>query len=128
MSIRRRGADEQDYVLRLIRQAAEALRLLRLRLAGGRDAPARVRRQAAAAAAGLLGRDAPLLHALDAASAVRLVADPRRVALWAGLLDVEADAARAEGDAESAAARENRAAALRAAAGLPPRGAGEEGS
>jgi hypothetical protein len=104
----------------MIQQAAESLRLLRLRLTAGPDAPAVVRRRAAAAIEGLLGRDAPLLHRLDATSAVRLVADPRRVALWAGLLDVEADAARREGDAQSAAARSDRAAALRAAAGLAP--------
>jgi hypothetical protein len=107
----------------MIQQAAESLRLLRLRLTGGRDAPGVVRRQAAAAVAGLLGRDAPLLQALDADSAVRLVRDPRRVALWAGLLDVEAGALRLEGDAASAAARTDRAAALRSSAGLTPNGA-----
>ncbi len=114
--MRSRSGDREDYVLRVIRQAAEALRLLRLRLAGGADSPEVVRRQAAAAVDALLGADAPLLGRLDAPSAVRLVGDPRRVALWRGLLDVEAAAAGAAGDPARADALGRRARALAAAA------------
>jgi len=110
----RRGARE-DYVLRMIRQAADALRVLRLRLTAGAESPAVLRAQAAATVATLLGADAPLLARLDARSAVRLVDDPRRVALWHGLLDVEAAAAAACDDASTAAVLRRRAAALRAA-------------
>jgi hypothetical protein len=115
--VRTRSANHEDYVLRLIRQAADALRRFRLRLAGADHAPAAVRHDAAAAVQALLGADAPLLARLDAASAARLVGDPQRVALWHGLLDVEAAAAHAEGDVGGAAAGRERAAALRAAAG-----------
>ncbi len=115
--MRARSGDREDYVLRVIRQAAEALRLLRLRLAGGADSPEVVRRQAAAAADALLGPDAPLLARLDARSAARLVGDPRRVALWRGLLDVEAAAVEAGGgDRARADALRARARALAAAA------------
>lgn len=114
--VRTRSATHEDYVLRLIRQAADALRRLRLRLAGADDAPAAVRHDAAAAVEALLGAEAPLLTRLDAPSAVRLVGDPQRVALWHGLLDVEAAAAHAEGDLRAATAGRERATALRAAA------------
>jgi hypothetical protein len=114
MSIRR-GGDREDYVLRIIRQAAEALRMLRLRLAGGTESPELVRRQAASAVEGLLGADAPLLARLDAVSAARLVGDARRVALWGGLLDVQAAAHAAQGDAAAAAALRARARALEVA-------------
>jgi hypothetical protein len=111
-----RSGGREDYVLRIIRQAAEALRLLRLRLSSGADAPVVVRRRATAAVEALLGADAPLLARLDARSAVRLVGDPRRVALWHGLLDVAAAAAREGGDAAGSHAIRQRAAALAAAA------------
>jgi hypothetical protein len=114
--MRVRSGEREDYVLRIIRQAAEALRLLRVRLTAGGDAPAVVRARAAAAAEGLLGADAPLLARLDATSAVRLVADPRRVALWHELLDLAADAAESDGDPAGAAALRGRARALAAAA------------
>jgi hypothetical protein len=114
MSIRR-GGGREDYVLRIIRQAAEALRMLRLRLSGGTESPELVRRQAASAVEGLLGADAPLLARLDAVSAARLVGDARRVALWGGLLDVQAGAHEAQGDAAAAAALRARARALAAA-------------
>lgn len=102
-------------MLRMIRQAADALRLLRLRLTGGNESPAVLRAQAAATVAALLGADAPLLARLDAQSAVRLVNDPRRVALWHGLLDVEAAAADRCDDRAAAAVLRRRAATLRAA-------------
>jgi hypothetical protein len=114
--MRVRSGEREDYVLRVIRQAAEALRLLRLRLTDGADAPALVRRQAAVAIDALLGADAPLLARLDAGSAVRLVGDRRRVALWHGLLDVAAAAADAAADPAGADALRVRARALAAAA------------
>jgi hypothetical protein len=53
---------------------------------------------------------------VDARSAVRLVRDPRRVALWRALLDLEAAAARADDDPTAADLLAARAAALAAAA------------
>jgi hypothetical protein len=128
--VRVRGGDREDYVLRIIRQAAEALRMLRLRLSGESGSPAAVRQRAGAAVAGLLGADAPLLGRLDAASAVRLVGDPRRVALWHGLLAVAAAAAEADGDPAGAAALRARAGDLAAAAAArwPGAGAGPAGA
>jgi hypothetical protein len=108
-------SEERDYLLRLVRQAAELLRRLRERLVGG-DAPERVREDAAAAIATLLGREGPLLARLDADSAVRLAGHADRVASWAALLEVEADAAAAAGDVDAARARRARAESLRAAA------------
>ena len=111
-----RSGEREDYMLRVIRQAGESLRLLRQRLAGGATAPAVVRGQALAAIDGLLGADAPLLARIDARSAVTLVGDPRRVALWHGLLDVAAAGAEAQGDTGDAASLRARARSLATAA------------
>lgn len=114
--MRPRSTNQEDYLLRLIKEAAAALRLLRHRLAGTTDAPESIREQAAQAIAMLLGGRASLLERLDARSAAHLVGHPEHVALWAGLLDVEADAARRSGDSGAAAGLHARATALRAAA------------
>ncbi|HKG95297.1 MAG TPA: hypothetical protein VKA84_25485 [Gemmatimonadaceae bacterium] len=102
--------DERDYILRLLAAAAAALGRLRERLAANAQ-PAEVIREARAAQGELLGRDAMLLQALDPASAAALL-DPKRVALWAELLRVEAAAHRQAGQEREAAALEARAAAL----------------
>ena len=91
-------AAREDYLIRLIQQLGEVLRRLRQRLTGKVDATDAVEidREAGTAIATLLGPQAPLLQQLDAASAVRLVGDADRVALWITLLRVQADARRAD--------------------------------
>lgn len=114
--MRPRGNTQEDYLLRMIRQAAEILRQLKRRLLGGEQSAESIRHDAAAAIDLLLGSQAPVLAVLDPASAVRLVGHPALVELWASLLDVEADAAASSGDPTSAARCRARVAALRAAA------------
>ena len=97
----------------MIRQAAELLRQLRRRLLGGEESAETIRYDAAVAIDLLLGAQAPVLAMLDPASAVQLVGHPALVDLWTALLDVEADATEASGDAIEAARRRSRAAALR---------------
>jgi len=118
--MRPRGNTQEDYLLRMIRQAAEILRQLKHRLLGGESSPESIRRDAAAAIDLLLGSQAPVLAMLDPASAVQLVGHPALVELWCSLLDVEADATEANsdtsGDATFAVRRRARAVALRDAA------------
>jgi hypothetical protein len=114
--MRPRGNTQEDYLLRIIRQAAELLRQLRRRLLGGEASAETIRQDAAAAIDLLLGSQAPVLGLLDPMSAVRLVGHPALVELWTALLDVEADAAEAGGDVAGAARRRARVAGLREAA------------
>jgi hypothetical protein len=114
--MRARGNSQEDYLLRIIRQAAEALRRLRHRLTGGADAPELVRMDAVAATEALLGSQSAVLGMLDPVSAVRLVGHPEIVALWTAMLDLEAGALDAMGDASTAERRRARARALRDAA------------
>ena len=114
--MRPRGNTQEDYLLRIIRQAGEMLRQLRRRLLGGDASPASLRQDAAAGIDLLLGSQASVLGVLDPDSAVRLVGHPAIVQLWCALLDVEADAAHASGDPAFATWRRTRAVALRNAA------------
>jgi len=114
--MRPRGNTQEDYLLRMIRQAAELLRQLRRRLLGGEVSAETIRHDAAAAIDLLLGAQAPVLGMLDASSAARLVGHPAVVELWCSLLDVEANAAEASGDPAFAARHRARAVALREAA------------
>ncbi len=129
--MRPRGNTQEDYLLRIIRQAGELLRQLRHRLLGGEASAETIRRDAAASIDLLLGSQASVLGLLDPESAVRLLGHPALVELWTALLDVEADAAEADGDVSFAARRRTRAAALRRAAlhawGSPGAGDGPEG-
>jgi hypothetical protein len=115
----------EDYLIRMIQQLGEVLRRLRQRLTGQVDASdaAAIDGEAGAAIATLLGPQAPLLQQLDAASAVRLVGDADRVALWIAFLRLQADARRANNrPADDSAARLTaRAAALEQAAAQIPR-------
>ena len=111
-----RGNTQEDYLLRMIRQAAELLRQLRRRLLGGEESAETIRQDAAVAIDLLLGAQAPVLGMLDPASAVQLVGHPALVELWTALLDVEADAIEASGDPIEAARRRARVIALRDAA------------
>jgi hypothetical protein len=108
----------EDYLLRLIQQLGEVLRRLRGRLAGKVDTAdaAEVEREAGQAIVTLLGPQAPLLQHLDPASAVRLVADADRVAMWGSFLHLQADAQRAGGRVDAADRLTARAAALEQAA------------
>jgi len=114
--MRPRGNTQEDYLLRMIRQAAELLRQLRRRLLGGEVSAETIRHDAAAAIDLLLGAQAPVLGMLDASSAARLVGHPAVVELWCSLVDVEADAAEASADPAFAARHRERAVALREAA------------
>jgi hypothetical protein len=114
--MRARGNTQEDYLLRIIRQAGEALRRLRLRLAGGADTPEVVRMDAVAATDVLLGSQGPVLALLDPLSAVRMVGHPAVVNVWTALLDLEAGALDAMNDAATASRRRARALALREAA------------
>jgi hypothetical protein len=111
----RRRAAQDDHLLRLIRQAEEARRWLRERLTGAAEAPAAVREGVAGAVRALLGTDAALVSVVDARTAVGVVGDPGRVAAWAALLELDAEAAAADGQPTAAQGRRARAAALRAA-------------
>jgi hypothetical protein len=114
--MRPRGNTQEDYLLRIIRQAAELLRQLRRRLLGGEVSAESIRQDASAAIDLLLGAQAPVLGMLDAISAAQLVGHPAVVQLWCALLDVEADAADASGDPAPALRLRARAMALRNAA------------
>lgn len=103
--------DERDYLMRMIAIAAAIVARLRERLRRG-EAPAEVAQEARAAQGELLGKDASLLRALDAASAARLIGDRERLSAWAELLRVEAEALRQSGDAEGARRVEERARSL----------------
>ena len=63
--MRPRGNTQEDYLLRIIRQAAELLRQLRRRLLGGEVSAETIRRDAASAIDFLLGGQAPVLGMLD---------------------------------------------------------------
>lgn len=104
-------SQREDYLLRLLHQAAEALRRLRQTLSGEASAES-VERQADEAIGELLGPRYRLLSSLDAPSAAALVADPRRIELWADLIRVQAEARRKSGDESGAATLEQRASAL----------------
>jgi hypothetical protein len=104
----------EDYLLRMLQQLGVVLARLRERLTGataGAEA-ADVEREAGSAIATLLGPQAPLLHQLDPASAVRLVGDADKVSLWISFMRVQAEAQRTAGRADAADRLMARAAAL----------------
>lgn len=104
---------EQDYILRMIAAAAAAVARLRERLVGGAQ-PDEIVRESRAAQTEVLGKDAGILRPLDPASAVQLLADKKRLEVWADLLRVEAEAHRKAGRVDDAVALERRADALTA--------------
>jgi hypothetical protein len=108
----------EDYLLRMIQQLGEMLRRLRERLTGKIDAgeAAEVEREARQAIVTLLGPQASLLQHLDPASAVRLVANADRIALWMAFMRVQADAQRASGATDVAERLAARATAIEQAA------------
>lgn len=103
--------DRQDYLLRMIEQAAAAVAMLRRRLSGG-EPPAAIAREARTAQGELLGKDAQMLSMLDARSAAHLLGEPRKLEQWVALLRVEAEALRAAGRDVDADQVESRASEL----------------
>lgn len=104
-------SQREDYLLRLLHQVAERLRRLRDALTGGAS-PAEIDRDADAAIGELLGPRYTLLSSLDAKSAAALIADPRRMELWVGLIRVQAAARRRLHDEDGAATLDRRADSL----------------
>jgi hypothetical protein len=104
-------SQREDYLLTLLRQAAESLGRLREALTG-ETSPSVIEREADAAIGELLGPRYNLLSALDAGSAAALIADRRRVDLWANLIRVQAAARRRLGDGNGASVLEQRADSL----------------
>src|SRR5687768_17612496 len=101
----------EDYLLRLIAQAAAALRRLRERLAGGGNA-SEVLREVETIERSFLGPGAELLRRLDPTSAAALVANDEKLALWVEVLELEANALMASGEPDRAREVWARAAAL----------------
>lgn len=129
--MRSRGNNQEDYLLRLIEEAAAAIRMLKHKLAGTTDSPESVREQAALAIGMLLGERSTMLSRLDPMSAAHLVGHAEHVALWTALLDVESSAAERCGDVPFARSLRDRAAALRAASHVlwgPGAGNSEQGA
>src|SRR5688572_4071846 len=102
---------ERDFILRMIAAAAAAVARLRERLIGGAQ-PDEIVQAARAAQGELLGKDFGMLRALDPSSAAHVVGDRERLAAWADLLRVEAEALRKAGRADEAVVLEQRANAL----------------
>jgi hypothetical protein len=110
------STEHRDYIMRIIEEFGFVLRRLVGRLQLGRDAAAEVIQEAQTAQATLLGSRAASAPFVDAATAVRLMQNPERVALWVEFLRVEAAAQRLEGREPQAVALEDRARALEQAA------------
>lgn len=104
-------AARDDYLMRLLTQAAAALRRLRERLADG-GAAEDVIRDASAAISALLGPQRPLLERLDPASAAQIAGSPDTVRAWSGLLMLQADGEDALGHQAAAQRLRARARAL----------------
>jgi hypothetical protein len=110
------GSEQEDWLIRIIKQAAEAIRRLRGDLTESAAVIPAILAESNTAIERLLGAQAAMLSRLDAETAVRLVGSSRRAQLWADLVELEADASDIGGDAVPAATKRARAVALRAAA------------
>ena len=111
---------QRDYILRLLEQAAAAVRRLRELLGGGTAEPTVIIEEARGAQAALFGNAWTLLERVNVATATTLVRDARQLAAWADLLRIEAEANRVVGDEQRAAQLEARADELAAAAAHLP--------
>ena len=110
-----RSGEQEDYLIRIIKQAAEAIRRLRGKLTAFAASIPAIMEEGNVATEQLLGAQADMLARLDAETAVRLMGSSRRARLWAELVELEADARDIGGDAVAAATKRARAVALRAA-------------
>lgn len=104
-------AARDDYLLRLIAQAAAAMRRLRELLVGGGSAE-EVVRDAGAAIGTLLGPQGPLLERLDASSAAIIVGNADTVRAWSSLLLLQSEAESMRGNEAEARRLAARARAL----------------
>ena len=104
-------AARDDYLLRLITQAAAAMRRLRELLVGGGSAE-EVVRDAGAAISALLGPQRSLLERLDAASAASIVGNADTVRAWSSLLLLQSEAEAIRGNTAEANRLSARARAL----------------
>jgi hypothetical protein len=109
------SSEQEDYLIRIIKQAAEAIRRLRGKLTESPAAVPAVLAEGNVAVEQLLGAQADMLSRLDAETAVRLVGSSRRVWLWADLVELEADALDIIGDCDAAATKRARTVSLRTA-------------
>ncbi len=114
--MRTKTSEQEDYLLRMIQEIGRAMARLRRMLSESESAGPTVRAEVSSSTQRLLGADVMILERLDAVSAAQLISSPSRIALWAQLLDVEAESWTHEGNAERAGSVTARAAALRAAA------------
>lgn len=106
---------QEDYLVRLIRQAFDVLRRLRARLMDDPLAADAVARGAREAQAELLG---PLFGAMvmvDPDTAVGLMRERERLEAWVELMRLEADALRVAGDDAGSTVVARRAEAVREA-------------
>jgi hypothetical protein len=110
-----RSGEQEDYLIRIIKQAAEAIRRLREKLTTSATSSPGIRQEVNSATEQLLGAHAVMLARLDAETAVRLVGSRRHAQLWADFVELEADACYVEGDFVAGAVRRVRAEELRAA-------------
>ena len=88
---------ERDYIMRMIALAAAAVARLREKLAAGAR-PADIVGEVRSVQSQLLGKDLAIYRALDGASAASLISDKQTMAAWADLLELEAEALRADGE------------------------------
>ena len=111
------GARE-DYVIRMIREAVQAL----ARLAGlRREGQFATAREELARAKHAIGGDAvPMLDQLDVDTVVHLLADPRRILTYAQLLDEEAALERSAANTARAGWARERAVAIARLLGARP--------
>ena len=106
---------QEDYLVRLIRQAFDVLRRLRAKLMGDPLAADEVVRGARDAQAELLGPLFGAMTLVDPDTAVGLMRDRERLEAWVELMRLEADALRAAGDPAAADTAARRADAMQEA-------------
>lgn len=106
---------QEDYLVRLIRQAFDVLRRLRAKLMDDPLAADEVVRGARDAQAELLGPLFGAMTLVDPDTAVGLMRERERLEAWVELMRLEADGLRAGGDAGGADAVGRRADAIQEA-------------
>lgn len=110
------SGQREDYILRMIAEAALAARRLLARLRCCTPAETRrIQDEVERAEAGLLGPILPAARAVDAETAATMIGDPRLLVAWSDLLGVKVEAYRSLGDLERARATDARKRALLAA-------------
>lgn len=115
---------QQDYFLRLLEQIGAAIR----RAMGLRDSGdhAAALEELRAAAVELLGPTGEFADKVDAQTALNIVGDPRRLALWARLLAAESELLRDAGDPEGGEHMRSRAREIARGAAARDDGAREQ--